>query len=90
LDQIVKLGLTYGWDRRGDAQYLARILFDQLTGKQRGTTGYGISAVLEDGGDQMVDVDTTTQTVKNLRGRVFSFGDFADASPTGEDELTPQ
>lgn len=50
------------WD---DVDYLARIIFSEMiAGDVQGTSGYGISAAVGDGGDRIVDVDTSTRTVK--------------------------
>lgn len=50
------------WD---DAQYLARILFCELVGKDawESETGFGIGAVMGDGEDQVVEVDVARQRV---------------------------
>lgn len=50
------------WD---DAQYLARILFCQLVGKDdwESERGFGIGAVMGDGEDQVVEVDVKLQRV---------------------------
>lgn len=61
------------WD---DDQYLARIIFCQMVKDDiDGTTGYGISAWLGDGGDRIVDVDTATMTVRFKGGPAVSFAD---------------
>lgn len=66
LPETVRQGLARKarWD---DEQYLARILFDEMTGRRGGETGYGISAVVGDGDDRIVDVDTRAQTVTLTR-----------------------
>ena len=45
LDEIVKQALIRGKDRWYDAEYLARIIFNEITkGDEQGTTGAGICA----------------------------------------------
>lgn len=61
LPAVIKTSLRRGKDRWNDGQYLARILFDDMTGSDRDTSGFGISSVIGDGGtDITVNVDTQT------------------------------
>lgn len=82
LDAVVAYGLGQDESRWNDTPYLTRILFcTMLTGGReispldalavlRGTTGFGIDATLGDGGDRIVDVDTSKGTVRALDGTV--------------------
>lgn len=64
LPAIVQDGLKRFPGRWTDDQYLARILFDALTDGRHGEeTGYGISADQQDGGSQMINVNTESQAV---------------------------
>jgi hypothetical protein len=46
-----------------DESYLARIIFQQMVGDDKGETGYGISAYEIDGGHPYLIVDCEEQTV---------------------------
>jgi hypothetical protein len=51
-------------DRWQDDPYLARIIFcEMVTGSEKGTTGYGISATCGDGAERVLIVDTRSQQV---------------------------
>jgi hypothetical protein len=55
-------------DRWNDFQYLTAIIFREMLGNEKnGTTGFGITQKIHDGGDKVfyVDVDTKTVTYKN-------------------------
>lgn len=55
--------LAKGW-RWNDCQYLTRIIFDTMTeGRQGQETGYGISAIVGDGNNRILEVNCETQTV---------------------------
>lgn len=57
----ISLGKRWRWD---DAQYLARIIFDDMIGElQGGETGFGISSMPGDGTDRVLIVDCSTKTV---------------------------
>lgn len=62
LPNVLKDALIRGEDRWNDGQYLARVIFCEMVKDDiEGTTGYGISSVIGDGGkDITVDVDTQT------------------------------
>lgn len=64
LPETVRTALARAAERWQDQPYLTRIIFDEMTlGHQGETRGYGITAVLGDGGEQLVDVDTRLQVV---------------------------
>lgn len=68
LPNVVQDALRRGESRWNDDQYLARIVFCEMVGDQtKGESGYGISAAVGDGDDRIVDLDTSTQTVKLTR-----------------------
>lgn len=71
------------WD---DEQYLARIIFcEMVKGDETGETGYGISAVIGDGGKRVLKVDAATQTVTHVQsGKTWTFTEYCELS---EDEL---
>lgn len=65
------------WD---DEAYLTRIVFDTMTkGQQGGETGYGISAVVQDGEDHVIDIDTRAGSVR-LSGKRYTIREFADGN----------
>lgn len=70
LPESVRQSLKRGEERWDDPPYLTRILFSGMVplGDWDGLTGYGISTVLGDGDDRIVDVDTEAQVV-TLRER---------------------
>jgi len=74
------------WD---DPQYLARIIFDKMVGKnQGGECGFGISSQPGDGTDYVLIVDCDAQTITDANldkpkpkiHRVYTFEEFV-ASP---------
>ena len=85
LPEILRLALSRNlrWD---DEQYLARIIFDQMTaGSQGEETGFGISAALRDNSYPLLVVDCAKQTVGlAMEGkepdcyRSWSFQDYVD------------
>lgn len=71
------------WD---DGQYLARIIFDQMTGLKGGSTGYGISSKMGDNSYPLLVVNVDDQQVYledaesgEKRGPVRSIEDFVVA-----------
>jgi hypothetical protein len=63
LPQIISAALERGKDRWNDGAYLTRILFCELIQNDvLGTTGYGISATMCDGGKDII-VNVNAQTV---------------------------
>ena len=75
---VIRRGL-----RLTDPEYLARIVFDQMTlGEQGSETGAGISTTQHGDNDILVTIDTTKRTVRvdNIREKtstVQSFQEFA-------------
>jgi hypothetical protein len=72
--------------RWGDGPYLTRMIFDALTGGDRGETGFGISCgiadnehpiVIVDVGAQAVMLGTATVPPVPLDGLSWSFAEFA-------------
>ena len=59
----VRAALANHW-RWNDPEYLARIIFEEMIGDQRGTeTGFGIGTEKHGDVDLVVDVDCENQTV---------------------------
>lgn len=79
LPETVRAALTRGSSRWGDDQYLNRIIFAEMTQEAdwADTCGYGISAYCGEGGNRIIDVDTSAQTVRlpDASGPV-SFADY--------------
>lgn len=64
LPQILAKALLRGIDRWTDGQYLARIIFNEMTlGDELGTTGFGISASLCDNEHDLLVCDVEKQIV---------------------------
>lgn len=84
LPAIVARALGCGRRRWNDTPYLTRIIFSEMlkgdSDGLNGSTGYGISAEVQDGDDRIVDVDVTSQKV-TVTGygeeKKRSFGEFA-------------
>jgi|SRR5688500_2167492 len=68
LGDTLKEALERGEDRWNDGQYLTRIIFEEMIKEDLGSnTGYGISSVIGDGGeDYVVDVDNQTVNGKSF------------------------
>jgi len=62
IGQVLQRALAKRW-RWDDAQYLARIIFDELTEGERGETGFGITVRLLDNEYPLLVVDCDSQTV---------------------------
>lgn len=100
IKQTLQSALVRGKDRWDDSQYLARIIFCEMLGKNdvMGLTDYGISIKMYDNEYNILVVDTNTQTVKeveetdNSKDRLgtvvntWSFNDFISAKFEIEDE----
>lgn len=66
--------------RWGDAQYLARIIFDVMTeGQHDEETGFGISSTVWDGADRVLVVNCQRQTVSRL-SQLWSFKQYVALS----------
>jgi hypothetical protein len=89
LPELMRVGLAKAnaVDRLDDPPYLARILFDTLTGRKDDVTGTGISHCVQDNNDSrpLLIIDAGKQEVTagaeglcKLRGdpAVFSFSDY--------------
>jgi hypothetical protein len=78
LPTVVASAIRRGRTRWDDMPYLARIIFDEMIGPDEHgrETGYGISAVVTDGDNRIVDVDTSTG-ILTLRG-------YGDLGPDGK------
>jgi len=64
LPGVVQSALRRGESRWNDGQYLARVIFNEMTrGDEDGVTGFGISSVLCDNNHPIIVVDTSTETV---------------------------
>lgn len=91
LPQVLEESLLRARDRWDDEQYLARVIFSDLTnGHERSTTGYGISSIVGDGDDRVLVVDVDQQMVyqeDKPNGRV-SFDSYAQGGSRHGDEST--
>ncbi len=74
--RILAKGLKKGESRWGDDSYLNRIIFQTLIEGDDGTTGYGISTTMGDGGCE-VYVCHEKETVR-FRGETLSFKEFIE------------
>jgi hypothetical protein len=68
LPTTLQNALKNGQDRWDDEQYLARIIFCELVGKDTGNTGFGITSYICDGGYKLLIVDAEKQTVSITDG----------------------
>ncbi len=80
LPESIKASLKRSKDRWDDGQYLARVLFQDMVGKDNGITGFGISSTMGDGGTD-IEVDVDEQTVDGV-----SFTDFVAFGGRNPDE----
>ncbi len=79
LPSVVKRALARE-ERWSDCQYLARIIFDEMTKDAHGeTTGYGLSTYIGDGGERIITVNMEEQIVE-LSGEKYSFYDYIELS----------
>jgi hypothetical protein len=77
LPKLVQKALAKEW-RWDDAQYLTRIIYDTVVGKEFGTeTGFGISTQVGDGDDRVIEVNSDAETVK-LNKKTYSFQEYVD------------
>jgi hypothetical protein len=78
LPAVVKAALERGEDRRGDAPYLARVVFNAMTKQSAsGTTGYGISTRLTDNEHPLLVLDVERQVVVEYPESVYNEHGFA-------------
>lgn len=64
LPDVLRSALKRGKTRWTDGQYLARVIFcEMVRGDMEGTTGFGISQTIGDGGNQVIVVNIDEQTV---------------------------
>lgn len=63
IGDTLKAGLAKAPDRWSDGQYLARVIFQALVGKDDGTTGYGISSRINDNEHPILVADCDSQRV---------------------------
>jgi hypothetical protein len=102
LPETMRIGLAKAKDadRLDDPSYLARILFDTLTGLRGDTTGFGISACVQDnqGSRPLLIIDVNKQVVTagaeglcKLKGEpaVFGFDDYIALKEATWDLLDP-
>lgn len=66
------------WD---DGQYLSRIIFQEMIGQDAGTTGFGISSIVEDGDDRVLIVNVDEQTV-SVKEKHWTFDEFLKTDAT--------
>lgn len=77
LPETLKAGLARGEGRWDDGPYLARILFQELIGADRGTTGFGISTRMGDNSYPLLVVDMTRGVVVEYPEDVYREFGFA-------------
>ncbi len=76
LPEILQAALKRGEARLDDSAYLARIIFSEMIqGSVLSETGFGISTLVQDGDDRVIEVDMIKQTVK-LADVVYSFKEY--------------
>lgn len=63
LPETLRRALVKGEDRWGDPQYLARVVFCEMVGDNKGNTGFGISAEIGDNSYPVIVVDCDAQEV---------------------------
>jgi hypothetical protein len=80
LPSSIRASLRRSKDRWDDGQYLARVLFQDMVGKDTGISGFGISSTMGDGGTD-IEVNVDTQTVDGV-----GFEDFVAFGGRGPDE----
>lgn len=78
LPATLKAGLERGTDRWEDAPYLARILFQEMIGSDRRTTGYGISTRMGDNSYPLLVVDVARGFVVEYPEREYEAHGFAN------------
>jgi hypothetical protein len=84
LPETVRRGLIRGRPRWDDPAYLTRILFDEVTGDDRGLTGFGVSTFRGDGGETVI-VNLTAMEV-TVEGQAWSFEDYSSGGAREENE----
>lgn len=93
---ILQRALKNGHSRWTDPQYFARICFQEMVGKDKGLTGFGISARLRDNSYPILVANCETQVVEMYErpdGEPFKgkpmqswpFGQYVELSLTDED-----
>ena len=76
LPESIRKSLARAKDRWDDPPYLTRVLFQDMIGKDTGTSGFGISTEMGDGGtDIIVNCDDAVVT---WHGQSISFAAYAD------------
>jgi hypothetical protein len=85
---VLRDALRRGADRHGDGPYLARIIFQEMIGDDRGTTGFGIATRLTDNEHPVLFCDVDAEVVYCRRGddgesktpvRMDEYAKFTDA-----------
>lgn len=68
------------WD---DGSYLARIVFSEMIkGDIASETGFGISTIILDGDDQIIEIDANAQTISVGEKPPMSFEAFVASKPS--------
>lgn len=93
---ILQSALVRGKDRWNDPQYLSRVIFCELIGKDTtGITGFGITTKIGDGGGKLLCVNMDGQKVRERDSRndetaailtEWSFVDYIAAKFTTEED----
>jgi hypothetical protein len=78
LPRTARAALKYGKSRWDDPDYLARIVFDFLTGREEGASGFGISTRLLSNENPLFVLDTDRARVVLLPERVYREAGFAN------------
>lgn len=65
-------------ERWNDSQYLTRIIFCAMVDREDwdGTTGYGISSIVGDGDDRILEVNVK-KAIVSVGGKTWTFDEFA-------------
>ena len=79
LVEDVQRGLEKGKGRWDDESYLTRIIFNEIQGDDRGTTGFGISLYMLDNEHHVVHVDIPKQEVR-IDKRSWTFAEFVHST----------
>lgn len=78
LHNILKSALARGVSRWNDFQYLTRIIFcEMIKDDVMGTTGFGITSQMHDGGTELY-VYVDSESVVDQAGREYSFKEFIE------------
>jgi hypothetical protein len=90
LPATLRAALIRGRERWEDASYLARVIFCEMVGDDKGVTGYGISATMPDNEHPLLFVDCETdggrvtvapESSGSFAPRSWTFAEFVKLDP---------